>query len=53
MAWLNLIAIMLLQKVALKVFRDFEEQSKSGIKDPVFRPEKLGIENADAWNDNN
>jgi AGCS family alanine or glycine:cation symporter len=51
MAWLNLIAIMLLQKVALKVFRDFEEQSKSGIKDPVFRPEKLGIENADAWND--
>jgi len=53
MAWLNLIAIMLLQKVALKVFRDYEEQNKSGIKDPVFRPEKFGIENADAWNDNN
>ena len=50
MAWLNLIAIMLLQRVALKVFHDFEEQSKFGIKDPVFRPEKLGIENTEEWN---
>ena len=49
MAWLNLIAIVLLRKVAMKVFRDFEQQRRSGIKDPVFDPDKLGIENADAW----
>ena len=49
MAWLNLIAILLLRKVSLKVFRDFEEQYKSGIKDPVFRPDKLGIENTEVW----
>ena len=49
MAWLNLIAIVLLRKVALKVFKDFEIQRRSGIKNPVFNPEKLGIENTDAW----
>jgi AGCS family alanine or glycine:cation symporter len=50
MAWLNLIAILLLRKVALKVFKDFELQYKAGVKDPVFNPEKLGIENTDVWN---
>ncbi|MDR3217599.1 MAG: alanine:cation symporter family protein [Dysgonamonadaceae bacterium] len=49
MAWLNLIALILLQKTALKTFSDFEEQFKSGIKKPVFHPDKLGIENADEW----
>jgi AGCS family alanine or glycine:cation symporter len=49
MAWLNLIAILLLGKVALKVFKDFEKQYKSGIKEPVFHPKQLGIENTDVW----
>jgi AGCS family alanine or glycine:cation symporter len=49
MAWLNLIAIMLLQKTALKVFADFEKQNRLGIKDPVFKPEEAGIENTEAW----
>jgi AGCS family alanine or glycine:cation symporter len=49
MAWLNLIAILLLRKVSLKVFSDFEIQYKSGIKDPVFRSDKLGIANAEEW----
>jgi len=49
MAWLNIIAIILLRKVALKVFVDFEQQYKSGIKDPVFRSDKLGIKNAEEW----
>jgi len=49
MAWLNIIAIILLRKVALKVFADFEQQFRSGIKDPVFKADKLGIENADEW----
>ena len=49
MAWLNLIAILLLRKVALKVFSDFEKQYHSGIKDPVFRADKSGIAHADCW----
>jgi len=48
MAWLNVIAILLLQKPALKAFEDWKEQRAKGI-DPVFDPVKLGIKNADLW----
>jgi len=50
MAWLNLIALIILRKVTFKVFNDFDMQYKSGIKDPVFRSDRLGIENAEVWN---
>lgn len=50
MAWLNIIAIILMQKTAWKCLKDFEIQRKAGL-DPVFEPDKLGIENADLWND--
>ena len=43
MAWLNIIAILLLSKKGLSIFKDYEEQKKAG-KDPVFEPEKFGIE---------
>ncbi|MGO4889773.1 alanine/glycine:cation symporter family protein [Anaerobacillus sp. MEB173] len=48
MVWLNLIAILILAKPALRVLKDYEEQKKQGL-DPVFDPEKLGIKNADYW----
>jgi len=48
MAWLNVIAILILQKPALKAFKDFEVQRKAG-KDPTFDPTPLGIRNADFW----
>ncbi|CEH30809.1 Amino acid carrier protein [Aneurinibacillus migulanus] len=48
MAWLNIIAILLLTKPALKVLKDYESQKKEG-KDPVFDPVKLGIKDADFW----
>ncbi|WP_139311207.1 sodium:alanine symporter family protein [Bacillus sp. MRMR6] len=48
MAWLNIIAILLLTKPALKVLRDYEAQKKDG-KDPVFDPVKIGITDADFW----
>lgn len=48
MAWLNIIAILLLTKPALKVLKDYEAQKKEG-KDPVFDPVKLGIKNAEFW----
>lgn len=48
MAWLNIIAIILMHKIAYVCLKDYETQKKEG-KDPVFDPEKLGIKNADYW----
>lgn len=48
MAWLNIIAILLLSKPALRVLKDYEKQKKQG-KDPVFNPADVGIKNADFW----
>ncbi|KQB44256.1 Sodium/alanine symporter family protein [Flavobacterium daejeonense] len=49
MAWFNIIAIILLQKPALKSLLDYEKQKKEGI-DPVFIPETIGVSNAHIWN---
>lgn len=48
MAWLNLIAIVIMRKTAFLTLTDYEEQLAQG-KDPVFDPVKLGIKNADIW----
>ena len=48
MAWLNIIAIILLRKPALKVLKDYEKQRKAG-KDPVFKAEDAGISHTDQW----
>jgi AGCS family alanine or glycine:cation symporter len=48
MAWLNIIAILIIQKPALLALRDYEAQKKQGL-DPVFDPDKLGIANAQLW----
>lgn len=45
MAWLNIVAILLLSKKGFALLKDYEEQKKAG-KDPVFDPEKFGIEDA-------
>ena len=49
MAWLNVIAILLLRKPAMKCWRDYKKQRKAGL-DPVFKAKEAGIENADEWN---
>ncbi|BEP28904.1 alanine/glycine:cation symporter family protein [Helicovermis profundi] len=48
MAWLNIVAIILLTKVGVITLKDYEEQKAKGL-DPVFNPAKLGIKNADLW----
>ncbi|TCD02493.1 alanine/glycine:cation symporter family protein [Pedobacter psychroterrae] len=48
MAWLNVIAILLLRKPALKALRDYQQQRKAG-KDPVFNAKELGIKNTSEW----
>ncbi|GAB2536775.1 alanine/glycine:cation symporter family protein [Brachybacterium huguangmaarense] len=48
MAWLNIVAILILQGPALKALKDYQEQKKRGL-DPQFDPRPLGIRNADFW----
>lgn len=48
MAWLNIIAIFLLRKPALKALKDYSAQRKAG-KDPVFKASEHGIKNAEEW----
>ena len=48
MAWLTIVAILILQKPALLALRDYERQKKLGL-DPTFDPQALGIRNADFW----
>lgn len=45
MAWLNIIAILILRKPALAALVDYEKQKKAGL-DPVFRPEEFNIQDA-------
>jgi AGCS family alanine or glycine:cation symporter len=50
MSWLNIIAILILQKPAILALKDYEAQKKAG-RDPVFDPEALGIKNATFWSE--
>lgn len=51
MAWLNLIAILILSKTVFICFNDYEAQMKAGVpRDEIsFDPIKLGIKGADFW----
>ena len=51
MAWLNIIAILLLSNTVMKCFKDYESQMKSGksSEEIMFDPVQLGIKNADFW----
>jgi len=48
MAWLNIVAILILQRPALTALKDYEAQKRAG-RAPVFDPDALGIRNADLW----
>ncbi|AUZ04660.2 MULTISPECIES: alanine/glycine:cation symporter family protein [Vitreoscilla] len=48
MAWLNLIAILILQKPAIAALKDYERQKAQG-KDPIYVPEENGVDNAPIW----
>lgn len=48
MAWLNIIAIVLLRKPVFKILKDYETQRKQG-KDPVFTAKEVGIDKTQQW----
>jgi AGCS family alanine or glycine:cation symporter len=48
MAWLNIIAILLLTRVGLATLKDYEAQQKGG-GTLCFEPKKLGIRHAELW----
>jgi AGCS family alanine or glycine:cation symporter len=48
MAWVNIIAILLLSPKAFKALKSYERQKKEG-KEPVLHPEEIGAKRADFW----
>lgn len=52
MAWINLIAILLLSPKALRSLKEYERQKKNGEK-CHFDPDALNIQHADFWKENN
>lgn len=54
MAWVNIIGILIIffmGKPAIKALKDYEAQKKAGITNYTFDPKKLGIKNAQYWED--
>ncbi|BFK81832.1 alanine/glycine:cation symporter family protein [Clostridium baratii] len=50
MAIVNLVAIFMLSKYAFLALKDYTEQKKSGIKEPVFKASSIpGLKNAKEW----
>lgn len=49
MALVNIIAIVLLGKVAFKCLEDYRKQKREG-KDPVFKANEVGIKDTECWN---
>lgn len=48
MAWINVIAILILSPKAIRSLHDYEKQQKEG-KEPDFDPKKLEIKDAEFW----
>ncbi len=49
MAWVNIIAILILTKPAIRCLRHYEAQLKAG-KEPSFKGSDIGLEDLDHWN---
>lgn len=49
MALTNIIAILLLSKPVMKVWKDYQDQRRKGVKFPQFDAEKVGVKNTDVW----
>jgi len=48
MAWINIIAILLLSRIPFKALKSYEKQKKAD-REPQFDPDELDNKNADIW----
>lgn len=48
MAWINIVAILLLSPKALRALKDYERQKREG-REPVFDPQALDINGCEYW----
>ena len=46
MTWLNIVAILLLSRQAVRMVKDYQRQRREGL-DPVFHPADFGIDDPD------
>lgn len=54
MAWVNVVGLILVGNTAIRIFRDYDNQKKNGIEEPVFDPDALDIPNVgEVWKKNN
>jgi AGCS family alanine or glycine:cation symporter len=50
MAWVNIIALLILGSQAIRIFKDYDRQRKNGVKEPKFNPDALGLkEVSETW----
>ncbi|MHA6601405.1 alanine/glycine:cation symporter family protein [Corynebacterium coyleae] len=52
LGWINMLVILSMSRLVRKITKDYDEQLKQGL-DPVFHPRRVGIENAQWWEDFN
>ena len=52
MAWINIVAILLLSPKSFRLLKSYEKQKKQG-RDPVFDPQELNIKNVGFWEEKN
>ena len=43
MAWINVVALIILGNLGIRIFKDYDKQKKSGVENPKFDPQKLGL----------
>ena len=43
MAWINVVALIILGNLGIRIFKDYDKQKKSGVENPQFDPQKLGL----------
>lgn len=50
MAWVNIISLFILSGQGIRIFKDYDKQRKSGVEEPVFDPDALGLtEVSETW----
>lgn len=51
MAWINIVAILLLSSKAIHALKDYERQQREG-QEPHFEPQRIGIHHTEYWTQN-